>query len=76
MHCYKIIYIYILKLKKKCYYINIRLVCHKYPRPDKQMCYCWISQWHFQQTPGVILTVNALFGDSCDKVAIIEKKLT
>lgn len=43
---------------KKCYYLITHLVCHKYPRPDEEIYYCWIRQWYFQQTPGVILTVK------------------
>lgn len=42
----------------KCYYLITHLVCHKYPKPDEEIYYCWISQWYFQQTPGVILTVK------------------
>lgn len=26
--------------------------------PDEEIYYCWIRQWYFQQTPGVILTVK------------------
>lgn len=52
----------------KCYYLITHLVCHKYPRPDEEIYYCWIRQWYFQ---------NALFGDSCGtKVGIIAEKIT